>query len=77
MKYLLLVLIITYQKILSPVIKNTLGVSGSCRFYPTCSQYAYLIIEKEGVLKGSYLSFRRLIKCQPFYKENYDRSISL
>ncbi|MEK7502257.1 MAG: membrane protein insertion efficiency factor YidD [Patescibacteria group bacterium] len=75
MKYLILLLIIGYQRFFSVFLRNILGIKSSCRFYPTCSQYARLSIEKEGVFKGGYLSFIRLLKCQPFYKLNYDRVI--
>ena len=37
-----------------------------CRFYPTCSQYAFEAIEKYGALKGSWLTFKRLLRCNPF-----------
>ena len=40
----------------------------SCRFYPTCSQYAFEAIEKYGALKGGYLAVRRILRCHPFYK---------
>ena len=45
----------------------------SCRFIPTCSAYAYEAIIKYGALKGGWLAFRRLLRCNPFYKGNpYD-----
>jgi putative membrane protein insertion efficiency factor len=40
--------------------------SCGCRFYPSCSQYAYEAIEKYGVYKGGYLGLRRLLRCNPF-----------
>lgn len=43
-----------------------------CRFVPTCSEYAYEAIEKYGVLKGGFLSVKRLIRCNPFSKGGYD-----
>jgi len=39
---------------------------GSCRFEPTCSQYAYQAIERFGVLRGMWLGIKRLLRCQPF-----------
>ena len=39
-----------------------------CRFYPTCSQYAFEAIEKYGAVKGGYLAVRRVLRCHPFYK---------
>ncbi len=44
----------------------------SCRFVPTCSQYALEAIEKYGALRGGYLALRRILKCHPFHKGGYD-----
>ncbi len=68
MKYTLLLLIILYQKTLSAILKNILGVQSFCRFNPTCSEYARASIKEKGVLIGGYDSFVRILKCQPFYK---------
>ena len=40
----------------------------SCRFTPTCSQYALEAITKYGALHGGYLAVRRILRCHPFYK---------
>ena len=37
-----------------------------CRFYPTCSQYAFEAIEKYGAIKGGVLALWRLLRCNPF-----------
>ena len=39
-----------------------------CRFYPTCSAYAFEAIQKYGALKGGWMAFCRLLRCNPFYK---------
>jgi hypothetical protein len=44
----------------------------SCRFYPSCSEYAKLSIEKYGVLVGGIKAFKRIIKCHPFHPGGYD-----
>ena len=44
----------------------------SCRFTPTCSQYAIEAIEIHGVFKGSLLAVRRILRCNPFFKGGYD-----
>lgn len=44
----------------------------ACRFTPSCSQYAKEAILKHGLLKGSYLTARRLLKCHPFHAGGYD-----
>ena len=59
MKRILLWLIRFYQRRISP------GLPPSCRFVPTCSEYARQAIEKYGALKGTYLAVRRLLKCSP------------
>lgn len=61
MKRILLWLIRFYQRRISP------GLPPSCRFVPTCSEYARQAIEKYGALKGTYLAVRRLLKCHPFH----------
>jgi len=40
--------------------------AGSCRFEPTCSQYAYQAIERFGVVRGVWLGSKRLLRCHPF-----------
>tara|TARA_Y100001968_G_C19269021_1_gene673236 strand:- start:319 stop:516 length:198 start_codon:yes stop_codon:yes gene_type:complete len=41
----------------------------SCRFEPTCSAYAMDVIQKEGIIKGTYLSVIRISKCHPWHNE--------
>ncbi|MEG0770771.1 MAG: membrane protein insertion efficiency factor YidD [Clostridia bacterium] len=55
-----------YRKFISPIKPN------SCRFYPTCSVYALEAYTKYGFFKGSYYTFKRLIKCHPFNKGGID-----
>jgi len=43
-----------------------------CRFHPTCSAYALGAVERHGVLLGSYLAARRLIRCHPWNAGGYD-----
>ncbi len=67
MKKVLLALIRFYKQAISPY------TPASCRFEPTCSQYAYEAITKYGVLKGGWLAFYRLLRCNPFNKQDpYD-----
>jgi putative membrane protein insertion efficiency factor len=60
-RYPLLAIIRFYQKTISKSIP-----SDTCRFYPTCSHYAYQAIYKYGVLKGGWLGFTRILRCNPF-----------
>ncbi|MGN1318960.1 MAG: membrane protein insertion efficiency factor YidD [Lachnospirales bacterium] len=63
---LVLKLIKFYRKFISPLKPQC------CRFYPTCSQYAYEAFSKYGFFKGMYLSVKRILKCHPFHKGGYD-----
>ena len=58
-------LINLYQKIPGPW-HNT------CRFTPTCSNYAKEAIERYGFIKGWYLSIKRILRCNPFGGKGYD-----
>jgi putative membrane protein insertion efficiency factor len=50
-----------------------LASHSKCKFYPTCSNYAIEAINEYGNIKGSYLSFKRILRCNPFYKKyGYD-----
>ncbi len=66
-KQFLLLLIKFYRNYISP-----LKPYPTCRFYPTCSQYAYEAIMKYGALKGSFLAVKRILKCHPFHPGGYD-----
>lgn len=44
----------------------------SCRFYPSCSEYAIEAIEKYGFISGSWMSLKRLLRCHPFSSGGYD-----
>jgi putative membrane protein insertion efficiency factor len=44
----------------------------SCRFSPTCSEYAYQVIQKDGPLRGCWKSIFRLLKCHPFHPGGLD-----
>ena len=44
----------------------------NCNFTPTCSNYAIEAIERFGSIKGSYLAFWRILRCNPFGKIGYD-----
>lgn len=56
----------TYQALFSPLLPP------SCRFYPSCSQYAIEALEKRGVLIGLLKIVFRIIRCNPFSKGGYD-----
>lgn len=62
----LLTLIRLYQRFVSP------GLPPSCRFYPTCSHYAYEAIANYGAARGGWLAIRRLSRCHPLHTGGYD-----
>ena len=55
-----------YQLILSPLLGS------NCRFEPTCSQYFIEAVEMNGVLKGSLMGIKRLLKCHPWHPGGFD-----
>ncbi|MCB0264969.1 MAG: membrane protein insertion efficiency factor YidD [Calditrichaeota bacterium] len=66
MKYVLIGLVKFYQLFISPFFPPT------CRFYPTCSQYALEALREHGAWKGSWLAIRRISKCHPFHEGGVD-----
>ena len=66
MKALLLGIIKFYQYVISPLL------GPRCRFYPTCSEYAEISIKRFGVMRGMWLSLRRVGKCHPWHPGGHD-----
>ena len=66
MKRVLLALVRFYRRAISPFRPPC------CRYTPTCSKYALEAIEKYGALKGGWMAFRRILRCNPFHKGGYD-----
>ena len=66
MKRALLLMITVYRWVLRPILPP------ACRFYPSCSDYAYESVSKFGVLKGTWLAAVRLSKCHPFHRGGFD-----
>jgi putative membrane protein insertion efficiency factor len=62
----LLRLIAAYRYLLSP------WVGSSCRYWPTCSEYAREAVEQHGAARGSYLAARRLARCHPYGRGGVD-----
>ena len=67
MKRILLALIRFYQKYISPMKRG-----GTCKYIPTCSEYAKQAIEKHGALKGTILAVWRILRCNPFSQGGID-----
>lgn len=66
-KIIALAIIHFYQLTISRVLPP-----GTCRFYPTCSHYGYEAIAKYGLLRGGWMAFKRILRCQPFHPGGYD-----
>lgn len=66
MKRAVLALLRFYKRQVSPLLPP------SCRFLPTCSEYAAQAVEKYGVMKGGALAVRRVLRCNPFHPGGYD-----
>ena len=61
-----------YRRAVSPLLHSIAGLSGACRFQPTCSEYAALAIAVHGPLKGSWLALSRLLRCHPLCRGGFD-----
>jgi uncharacterized protein len=66
MKWLLLFAIRGYQYLFRPLLGPT------CRFYPSCSDYAREAIQKHGAGRGIWLAIRRIARCHPYHPGGYD-----
>ena len=64
--YPLILLIRVYQLIVSPMLGS------NCRFMPTCSEYALESLKAYGLIKGIYLTIKRIGKCHPWGSNGYD-----
>lgn len=63
---LAIVVIRVYQRVISPMFPPT------CRFMPTCSNYALTAIERHGVVRGGWLALKRVGRCHPWNPGGYD-----
>ncbi|MCE5285259.1 MAG: membrane protein insertion efficiency factor YidD [Pelosinus sp.] len=66
MKKILIFIITLYRVYISPLKPPT------CRFVPTCSEYAIMAIEKYGVLRGMVKAIWRILRCNPFCRGGHD-----
>lgn len=66
MKVVALGMIRVYQQVVSPYLP------AMCRFEPSCSQYTADAVERYGALQGSWLGFKRVIRCRPMGGRGYD-----
>ncbi len=62
-----------YKLLISPALHFMAGPNGGCRFHPTCSAYADEAITEYGIFKGTWMTFLRILRCQPFSgRSGYD-----
>ena len=66
MRLVALALIRFYQACLSPTLPS------SCRYYPSCSAYAYEAVQKWGARRGVMMALGRVLRCRPFAGHGYD-----
>ncbi|GHV93873.1 putative membrane protein insertion efficiency factor [Spirochaetia bacterium] len=66
MKKIVLGLLWFYKKAVSP------HFPPACRYYPSCSAYAFEAIEKYGFVRGSLLAIKRILRCHPFHVGGFD-----
>lgn len=62
----LIIIIRSYQILISPILPST------CRYSPTCSEYFKLCLQKYGLIKGSVLGLKRIVKCNPWGGKGFD-----
>jgi len=65
-KHIFILPIKIYQRLISPFI------GASCRYLPSCSDYAIEAIDKFGIIRGTMLSIKRILKCNPLGSSGYD-----
>ena len=66
MKHVALLAIRGYQRFLSPLLPP------SCRYVPTCSEYAYEAVQRYGIVRGGAKALWRILRCHPFSQGGYD-----
>ncbi|MEM6430681.1 MAG: membrane protein insertion efficiency factor YidD [Deinococcota bacterium] len=66
LEHILLAPIYIYRRVISPLTPAT------CRFHPTCSQYAITAIRRHGALRGSWLALQRISRCHPWHPGGVD-----
>ncbi|MDH3732636.1 MAG: membrane protein insertion efficiency factor YidD [Gemmatimonadota bacterium] len=66
MRAVILLLIRGYQTVISP------WLPASCRYTPSCSEYARVAVETHGAARGSWMAARRLARCHPFGPHGHD-----
>lgn len=66
MRKVMIALVRGYRYLISPLL------GPSCRFHPTCSEYAITALDRHGALRGGWFTLRRLLRCHPWHPGGYD-----
>ena len=66
MRWLILVLLSWYKRLLSPLLPS------ACRYAPTCSEYMAEAVRRYGAGRGVWLGLKRLVRCHPFHEGGFD-----
>ena len=61
-----------YKRGVSPVLHAAVGVTGACRFQPTCSEYAAIAMRAHGPWRGAVLAIGRVLRCHPLSRGGFD-----
>lgn len=61
-----------YKSGVSPALHAAAGMTGACRFQPTCSEYAAIAVAEHGVLRGSLMALGRVLRCHPLGRGGFD-----
>ena len=71
-KELAVLCIVFYQRVVSPALRALAGPAAGCRYYPSCSTYAIGALRQYGLWRGSVVSIRRVLRCNPLAAGGYD-----
>lgn len=74
-KKILITSILFYKTFISVFLNSVIGFKSNCRFEESCSAYAARVINENGSLRGSFMAVLRILKCQPFYKNEYKEAV--
>ena len=66
MKWLVLIPLYLYRALISPLL------GPRCRFYPSCSEYAIAAVRNHGIIRGLFLTVKRLLRCHPWHSGGVD-----
>jgi len=72
LQHLLTGIIRLYRWLVSPVLTSLFNPNGLCRFNPSCSEYALQAIQTHGAIRGSWLAFKRILRCNPWGSFGFD-----